>query len=58
MIHDGPRTTPGVRHKLLTGELEKSEIDVTLRASIIGVLVLYLRVETLLENKAWHLTAS
>ena len=44
--HDGPWTTPGVLHKLLTGELKKSELDVTIRASILGVGVLYLRFGT------------
>ena len=60
MTHDTRRTTdkPGVWHKLITGELKKSELDVTIRASILGVGVLYLRFGTLEENKVWHLTAS
>ena len=60
MTHDTRRTTdkPGVWNKFLTGELNKSELDVTIRASILGVGVLYLRFGTLDENKVWYLTAS
>ena len=47
MTHDGPQTTPGAWHKFLTGELKISELDVTIRASILGGGVLYLRFETL-----------
>ena len=60
MTHDTRRTTdkPGVWHKFHTWELKKSELDVTIRASILGVGVLYLRFGTLEENKVWHLTPS
>ena len=60
MTHDTRRNTdkPEVWHKFLTGELKKSELDVTIRASILGVGVLYLRFGTLEENKVWYLTAS
>ena len=58
MTHDGPQTMPGVWHKLLRGELNKSEVDVTIRASILGVGVLYLRFGTLYQDKVWYLTAS
>ena len=60
MTHDRRRNTdkPEVWHKILTGELKKSELDVTIRASILGVGVLYLRFGTLEGNKFWYLTAS
>ena len=45
--HDGPQTRPWLWQKLLTGELKKSELDITIRASILGVGVLYLRFGTL-----------
>ena len=39
MTHDTRRTTDkeGVWHMFLTGELKKSELDVTIRASILAV---------------------
>ena len=58
MTHDGPQKTPGVWHKFLTGELKKSELVVTIRDSILGVGVLYLKFGTLQENEVWYLTAS
>ena len=60
MPHDIRRTTekPGVWHKFLTGKLKKSELDVTIRASKLGVWVLYLRFGTLYQDKVWYLTAS
>ena len=51
MTHDRPQTMPGEWHKFLTGQLKKSELDVTIRVSISGVGVLYLRFGTLYENK-------
>ena len=47
MTHDGPQSTQGVWHKLLTGELKKSELDVTISESILEMGVLYLRFGTL-----------
>ena len=40
---DTQRTTPGVWHKLPTGDLKKSELDVTIKISIL----VYLRFGTL-----------
>ena len=37
---------------------KKSELDLTIIASILGVGVLYLKFGTLQENKVWYLTAS
>ena len=37
---------------------KKSELDVTIRASLLVVGVLYLRFGTLYEDKIWYLTAS
>ena len=60
MTHDTRRTTDNawgmaqVPHRLA----KKSELDLTIRASILGVGVLYLRFGTLEENKVWYLTAS
>ena len=34
---DTRRTMPGVYHKLPTGDLQKSELDVTIKTSILGV---------------------
>ena len=34
---DTRQTTPGVWHKLPTGDLKKSELDVTIKTSILGV---------------------
>ena len=56
--HNRPRTTQGVWHKLLKGEVKKSELDIIIRASILGVRVLYLRFGTFSEEKVWYLTAS
>ena len=60
MIHNTwPKTdNASVWHKLLTGELKKSELNVTIRASILGVGVLYIRFGKLYKNKVWYLTAS
>ena len=37
---------------------KKSELDLTIIASILGVGFLYLKFGTLQENKVWYLTAS
>ena len=34
---DTRQTTPGVWHRFPTGDLKKSELDVTIKASILGV---------------------
>ena len=60
MTHDTRRTTDnswGMAQVPHRGD-KKSELDLTIRASILGVGVLYLKFGTLQENKFWYLTAS
>ena len=60
MTHDTRRTTDnawGISQVPHRGD-KKSELDLTIIASILGVGVLYLKFGTLQENKVWYLTAS
>ena len=60
MTHDTQRTTDNtwgmaqVPHR----GAKKSELDLAIIASVLGVWVLYLKFGTLQENKVWYLTAS
>ena len=56
--HDGPQTTPGGMAQVPHRGAKKSELDLTIIASILGVGVLYLKFGTLQENKVWYFTAS
>ena len=60
MTHDTRQTTDnawGITQVPHRGA-RKSELDLTIIASILGVGVLYLKFGTLQENKVWYLTAS